>query len=283
MKTINTIAVFDDDHYFLALLKGYCCAGNIEMAIFAYDRKNVTDLQKLKPDLVIVPLASVMEARKEVESALLKEVSVREKIKVMALNKNATRCHTIEHLKWIDAVIENPYDIGEIDAYLKKTVLSANAYLNDFAVFQEKRSGSDRRKIKINNHGEINYSDRRLNGDRRTCWERRHNRDSNQAKVTSEKQFYLDRRNKCLYIKGEKIELTPKEFELLLFLSTDMERVFAAEEIIEHLWPENSRATKSDLYQHMHLLRKKIELDPNSPQWIRNIKGFGYKLETGAS
>lgn len=51
-----------------------------------------------------------------------------------------------------------------------------------------------------------------------------------------------------------------------------------ADEIIDHLWPENNRATKSDLYQYMYLLRKKIEIDTNNPQWIITVKGFGYKL-----
>jgi len=46
------------------------------------------------------------------------------------------------------------------------------------------------------------------------------------------------------------------------------------DEIIKHLWPENNRATKSDLYQYMHLLRKKIEKDPNNPQWIMTVKGL---------
>ena len=35
---------------------------------------------------------------------------------------------------------------------------------------------------------------------------------------------------------------------------------------------------ETSVYQYMHLLRKKIEKDPNSPQWIMNVKGFGYKL-----
>jgi hypothetical protein len=33
----------------------------------------------------------------------------------------------------------------------------------------------------------------------------------------------------------------------------------------------------------MHLLRKKVEIDPNNPQWILTVKGFGYKLDVSAS
>lgn len=55
-----------------------------------------------------------------------------------------------------------------------------------------------------------------------------------------------------------------------------------SDEIINHVWPENNRVTKSDLYQYMHLLRKKVEIDPNNPQWILTVKGFGYKLNVAA-
>ena len=65
---------------------------------------------------------------------------------------------------------------------------------------------------------------------------------------------------------------------MIELLATDVERIFMADEIINHLWPESNRATKSDLYQYMHLLRKKIEIDANNPQWLITIKGFGYRL-----
>ena len=99
-----------------------------------------------------------------------------------------------------------------------------------------------------------------------------------EAGNTGFKDFKIDQRNKCVLLKGHKVDLTPKEFELIELLLTDVDRIFTTEEIIKHLWPENHRATKSDLYQYMHLLRKKMEKDPNNPEWILNVKGFGYKL-----
>jgi DNA-binding response OmpR family regulator len=283
MKKIKTIVVLDDDHYFLALLKGYCCARNIGIEALEYNWKGISNAEKLKPDLIAVSLESVLGVKKQPETDLLKELSAQGNIKIIALNKHSTCYNTDGLLDWIDTVIENPYDINEIDAYLKKSNLIDNSDVTDFIDKQENRSGSERRRIKINNHGEIIYSDRRGNGDRRLCWLRRNNPELGSISDTSDQQFNIDQRNKCLFVKGQKIELTPKEFELLLFLSTDVDRVFTAEEIINHLWPESQRATKSDLYQYMHLLRKKIEPDPNSPQWIRNVKGFGYKLDMGSS
>ncbi|MFU8790180.1 MAG: winged helix-turn-helix domain-containing protein [Methylobacter sp.] len=77
---------------------------------------------------------------------------------------------------------------------------------------------------------------------------------------------------------GEPLHLTRKEFDLFELLANDPDRVFLTDEIVHHLWPKNNRATKSDLYQYMHLLRKKIESDANRPQWLLTVKGFGYKL-----
>lgn len=100
----------------------------------------------------------------------------------------------------------------------------------------------------------------------------------NETKNPLFKNFQIDHRNKCVILKGHQIFLTPREFELVELLSTDIDRIFTSDEIINHLWPENDRATKADLYQYMHLLRKKLENDPNNPQWLMNVKGFGYKL-----
>ena len=94
--------------------------------------------------------------------------------------------------------------------------------------------------------------------------------------------FQIDQRSKSVLFNGKLLNLTRKEFELFELLAKDIDRVFMTDEIINHLWPENNRATKSDLYQYMHLLRKKIENDPNNPQWILTVKGFGYKLNVAA-
>jgi len=83
-----------------------------------------------------------------------------------------------------------------------------------------------------------------------------------------------------LLLKGHKIDLTPKEFDLIAYLSTDLDRIFTPEEIIKYLWPNNDRATKSDLYQYIHLLRKKIENVYDNQQLILTVKGFGYRLNT---
>ncbi|MEN8762022.1 MAG: response regulator transcription factor [Thiogranum sp.] len=88
----------------------------------------------------------------------------------------------------------------------------------------------------------------------------------------------IDGRAKSVSVHGEQISLSPKEFYLLALLASDRGRVFTNDEIITELWGSNSRATGADVKQYVYQLRSKMEHDPHSPQWVQNVKGFGYKL-----
>jgi DNA-binding response OmpR family regulator len=87
----------------------------------------------------------------------------------------------------------------------------------------------------------------------------------------------IDDRTKVVTIDAEQVALTPKEYELLKLLAGEPGRVFTNEEIISCLW-DGGRATSTDVKQYIYHLRSKIERDPQSPQLIQNVKGFGYKL-----
>jgi len=270
MKTINNIVVFDNDPCFFALLKGYCYAKNIAIIEVDFNIDGIKQLEKIKPGLIVIPLNLVCTANKSFETGLLKRVCTKKIIKICGLNKNLNDHISFGSADWIDTIINDPLDIGEIDEFIKKTFLFSSCFI-------EKRRYTERRSIR----------------DRRS-FEYICNID-NEYKVTINsgyqfedgnlefKDFRVDQRNKSVFLKGHKVDLTPKEFELFDLLLTDVDRVFTADEIINHLWPESNRATKSDLYQYMHLLRKKIEKDPNNPQWIMNVKGFGYKLNVSSS
>ncbi len=90
--------------------------------------------------------------------------------------------------------------------------------------------------------------------------------------------LYIDDRAKTVTFNGKPIKLSPKEYELLKLLACDPGRVFSDEEIIARLWPPGSHATSNDVKQYIHLLRSKIEQNPQQPQLILTVKGFGYKL-----
>ena len=267
MKTIINIGVFGNDKYFLAMLKGYCYANNIAMTEVDFNVDGINRVAKLKPLLIVVPLDLVSTINKSLETDLLRRVGAIDQVKICGLNKNPTDTISAELSEWIDVIINNPPDIGEIDVYIKKTFL-LNGHLTEKRTHAERRSCTDRRSTEANSN---EHKESRKPGYQ------------HEAVNPGSKDFQIDQRNRCVLLKGHKVDLTPKEFELVELLLTDVNRIFMTDEIIKHLWPENNRATKSDLYQYMHLLRKKIEKDPNNPQWIMTVKGFGYKLNIGDS
>ncbi|MGZ8943066.1 MAG: winged helix-turn-helix domain-containing protein [Methylobacter sp.] len=270
MKTINNIAVFDKDKCFLAMLKGYCYANNIAITELEFNADGINEAEKLKPVLIVIPLDWLGTENKDSESDLLRRAGASGQIKICGLVKNSTNLVSAELPGWIDVLINNPFDISEIDNYLKK-----NFVFNSCLI--EERSGKERRSFTERRYVEFHSNSNEYHG-----YKEKSNTDNHQErKRQAVKGFRIDQSNKCLFLKGLKIDLTPREFELLDLLSTDTDRIFMTDEIINHLWPQSSRATKSDLYQYMHLLRKKIEKDSTNPQWIMNVKGFGYKLNIG--
>ena len=78
--------------------------------------------------------------------------------------------------------------------------------------------------------------------------------------------------------KGEEIYLTAKEFDLLYFLYCHKGQVFSKEQLYENVWGYDSALEGSNLTSFIRKLRKKIEPDPDNPQYILTVWGVGYKF-----
>ncbi len=89
----------------------------------------------------------------------------------------------------------------------------------------------------------------------------------------------IDDRQKLVRLGDREIHLTPKEYDLLKMLAQEPGQVYSTGVLIETLWPKVERASTVDLQQYVHLLRRKIEINPRRPRIIVTVKGFGYKLE----
>ncbi len=267
MEIINNIAAFCKDKCILALLKGYFYANNINMTVADFNVHGINEVAKHKPDLILVQLNWV-NVRK-IETNLLRLVASRDQVKICCLNTKLNPVISSELPVWIDGIINNPFDIAEIAEYIKKNFLSGTC-LSDDQNNQEKHSLTEGSCIESNNNGADNEHDEdQITG----------NTDFQQEVCDPGfTHFKIDHNNKCLFLNGDNVYLTPKEFDLIELLLSDIDRVFLNDEIINRLWPENHRATKSDLYQYMHLLRKKIEKNLNNPQIIITVRGFGYKM-----
>ena len=82
-------------------------------------------------------------------------------------------------------------------------------------------------------------------------------------------------------VAGRKLELTAREFEILSQLAARPGMVFTREKLLEQVWGYNFFGDPRVVDVHVAKLRKKVEKDPAQPQYIKTVRGVGYKLETG--
>ena len=94
-------------------------------------------------------------------------------------------------------------------------------------------------------------------------------------------ELVLNTDARTLKVHEKPVELTQKEYELLLFLITNQNRVITKQSIAEYLWGDYVDALDSFdfVYQHIKNLRKKI-LHAGGDDYIRTVYGLGYKFTT---
>ncbi len=81
-------------------------------------------------------------------------------------------------------------------------------------------------------------------------------------------------------IRGEQIELTPTEFNLLVYLMENSGRMLTHEAILRNIWgPEYGREAEY-LRVYIGRLRQKIETDPANPQYLKTAHSYGYYFES---
>jgi DNA-binding response OmpR family regulator len=81
-----------------------------------------------------------------------------------------------------------------------------------------------------------------------------------------------------VFVRGKSVELTPKEFSLLSHLARNAGRVLTRGELIAHAWGPDYNDTTESLKLYVHYLRKKIERDPEHPDYIITSRGVGYRF-----
>jgi len=79
--------------------------------------------------------------------------------------------------------------------------------------------------------------------------------------------------------KGSRLELTPKEYDLLAFLATYKGLVFSREQLLDKVWGYDFAGDTRTVDVHIRWLRQKIESDPAKPEHLVTVRGAGYKLE----
>lgn len=81
-----------------------------------------------------------------------------------------------------------------------------------------------------------------------------------------------------VYVDGREVELTNKEYELLLFFMLNVDVVFSREQLYERIWGWDAIGDSATVAVHINRLRKKIEQDPANPRYIVSVWGAGYRF-----
>jgi DNA-binding response OmpR family regulator len=90
----------------------------------------------------------------------------------------------------------------------------------------------------------------------------------------------IDAASRRAWRRGRELELTRKEFDLLLRLATDAGRVVSRETLMSDVWDINWFGSTKTLDVHIGWLRRKLGDDPSNPSLIFTVRGVGFRLGT---
>ena len=80
-------------------------------------------------------------------------------------------------------------------------------------------------------------------------------------------------------VDGEKVKLTPIEYNILLLLVKNQGKVFSINQIYENIWNEEAIRADNTVAVHIRHIREKIEINPKEPRYLKVVWGVGYKVE----
>lgn len=89
----------------------------------------------------------------------------------------------------------------------------------------------------------------------------------------------LDDRTKEVMLDGEKLSLTPTEYDILKLLMENPGKVYSPTQIYAAVWKDNPYGTENTVAVHIRHLREKLEYNPAEPRYLKSVWGRGYKLE----
>lgn len=92
------------------------------------------------------------------------------------------------------------------------------------------------------------------------------------------KEITLHPRECRVFLKGEEVSLSPKEFRILELFMSQPRRVWSRDQIIDQVWGHDFMGDNKTVDVHIRWIREKVEADPSSPEYLKTVRGFGYRL-----
>jgi two-component system alkaline phosphatase synthesis response regulator PhoP len=91
-------------------------------------------------------------------------------------------------------------------------------------------------------------------------------------------ELAIDRGRKKVTIRGQRLELTPKEFDLLVLMASHPGKTYSRHELLEQIWGFAFQEYEHTVTSHINRLRIKLEKDLNKPEYILTTWGTGYRF-----
>jgi two-component system, OmpR family, alkaline phosphatase synthesis response regulator PhoP len=88
----------------------------------------------------------------------------------------------------------------------------------------------------------------------------------------------IDLSRRQVWVRGDRVDLTTTEFEILRFLAAHPGWVYSRQQIMQQLWDGDFYGETRSADVHIQRIRKKIEPDPGNPRYIQTVRGIGYKF-----
>jgi len=92
----------------------------------------------------------------------------------------------------------------------------------------------------------------------------------------------VDSEQRVVQVNGRPVDLTAKEFDLLLHFACHPGKVFTRSDLLDEVWGYGHGGYEHTVNSHINRLRAKIELDPANPRYIKTVWGVGYKFSSEA-
>lgn len=91
-------------------------------------------------------------------------------------------------------------------------------------------------------------------------------------------ELVVDRRARTVHLRGEPVELAPKEFDLLAYLAERVGQVVSKRELLAEVWNQPYGGADKTVDVHLHWLRRKLGESGEHPRYLHSVRGVGVRL-----
>ncbi|NLD47342.1 MAG: response regulator transcription factor [Clostridiaceae bacterium] len=105
------------------------------------------------------------------------------------------------------------------------------------------------------------------------------NGNNSSSSILSIRGLEIHKDSRRVFVNNKEVNMTQKEFELLLFLAQNPDRVYGRDELFDKIWGFDSLGDAATVTVHVARIREKIESTPSDPQYIETVWGAGYRMK----